>query len=324
MPAGPAWTDRAGASIGCCAPGRERLHPLPGRADHPDQLERRRRRHAGPGCDRRLQRLLRDPGADPGRRRPVERLPAARLGVRRFLDALGRDIDQCRVQLRPVLRADRDGDAVRAGGELPLRVEPRRRGLHPGRLLGGGRLPRQRLCGRHRPRRLRPVLGHAADADQRLELDRVADADSGTAVRFGARQATGLHRSGAWRSGATVTGWVTTRTSSTRWRHGWRTPPTTWPTRPISTTTAAGSTRSSPGDLPQQPRRLQRRLRLTILGEQGATAPPPPAPLPGDGGGLVVLEGRLARWAPRRASWRALSARSARRSWSRVPRGARS
>ena len=60
-------------------------------------------------------------------------------------------------------------------------------------LFGGSRLPGQRLRQRHRPRRLRPVLGHAADADQRLEFHHLAHADGGAAVRFGARQATGLH-----------------------------------------------------------------------------------------------------------------------------------
>ena len=79
-----------------------------------------------------------------------------------------------RGQLRHVLPADRHGHAVRFGRALPLRVESRCRRLHGVGLLGRRGLPRERLRGRHRPRYLRPVLGHAADAHQRLVFDRPA------------------------------------------------------------------------------------------------------------------------------------------------------
>ena len=77
-----------------------------------------------------------------------------RLGweIRRVVVPLERHVVRCRGQLCLVLPADRDGDEVRGWRGLPLRVEPRRRRLHGGGVLGAGRLPRQRLRRRDRPR----------------------------------------------------------------------------------------------------------------------------------------------------------------------------
>ena len=69
----------------------------------------------GSGCDRSLQLLLRHPGANAGGRRSIRCLPAPRLGVRRIVDALGGDLGRLGGQLRLLLPADRDGDAVRVG-----------------------------------------------------------------------------------------------------------------------------------------------------------------------------------------------------------------
>ena len=129
-------------------------------------------------------------------RRSGQCLPAPRLGVRRLMDGLGRHDARRRSQLRRVLPADRDRHAVRARRAVPFRVEPRCRGLHAVGLLGRRGLPRQRLCGRHRPRCLRPVLGDAADTGQRLVLDHAAHPHGGAAVRLVERQAPRLPRVG--------------------------------------------------------------------------------------------------------------------------------
>ena len=92
------------------------------------------------------------------------RLSRLGLGVRRLVDALVRRDTERRGQLRHVLRPDRHGHALGFGRAFPLRVESRRRRLHRVGLLARCRVPGERLRGRHRPRCLRPVLGHAADA----------------------------------------------------------------------------------------------------------------------------------------------------------------
>ena len=189
-----------------------------GRAHVPD----RRRcvtRHRGDG---RLRQLLHDARADPRRRWSGQRVPPPRVGVRRLVDGLVRRDAERRGQLRHVLPADRHGHAVRFGRALPLRVESRCRRLHGVGLLGRRGLPRERLRGRHRPRCLRPVLGHAADAHQRLVLDHPAEPHRGPAVRLGRGQAARLHRMGRDHPQPTAMGWATTRITSTTWCRGWR------------------------------------------------------------------------------------------------------
>ena len=206
----------------------ERLHALAGRADHPDQLERDGRRHPGPGCERRLQPVLHDPGADAGQRRSV-RMPTCASGWEFDGSWMPWDATtpSSRGQLRLVLPADRDGHAAVPGENFRFVWNPDAGAFTQSGLLGRRRLPRQRLRRRDRPRRLRPVLGDAADTGQRAgprPRCRRSRRPSSSPRRTASRSPS---PSGAWPSGATATGSATTRTSSTRWCRGWRTPPTT-------------------------------------------------------------------------------------------------
>ena len=93
LPSNGGWSglDGSGGSLAWLTGGVEgqRLHALPRRAHDSDQPSGRRLQLAT-GSDRRLRQLLHDARGDPRRRWSGQRVPAARVGVRRLVDGLGR------------------------------------------------------------------------------------------------------------------------------------------------------------------------------------------------------------------------------------------
>ena len=183
------------------------------------------------GCHRSLQRLLRDAGPDPGRRGPLERLPAARLGVRRSWIPWNATTPAAEASyaayFQQIVTAMRS-----VSGSVPASCGTPSGSLHGVRLPVAAAYPGNAYV---------DVIGldaydqswaDSADGGQRLVLrrTRALGADRGTGVRrLRQRASPRLHGVGRHRSAATGTGSATTRTASTTWSRGCRPLPTTWP-----------------------------------------------------------------------------------------------
>jgi hypothetical protein len=166
---------------------------------HPDAA--RHRRDPRRRRSRRVQRPFSQSRARACRRRRRRRHPAARLGVQRRLVQVVDRRARRRRRLRRLLAPDRDDDARGAGREVHIRLVP-----HERRFVRQGqadrrrqRLPRRRIRRLHRPRRLRPELGHEPRRPARA-LERVRHAEEwpelAARVRRPARQADLLPRMG--------------------------------------------------------------------------------------------------------------------------------
>ena len=137
------------------------------------------------------------------------------VGVQRELVQVERPQRQRCGRVRALLPEHRERHAVGARPVVQVRLEPQRRQQPRSGLQRQPGLSRKRLCGLHRHRSLRRVVGPAPDPGQRV---------GGTALRDVGAQLAGLVRgrpwqarssspSGGWPSATTATAWVTTPTS---------------------------------------------------------------------------------------------------------------